>query len=85
MESDHVNNQLQGSSSASSSKITINESDPAEYLKMKPKKSILKSKQTSFEDLQKSVEQVISRELDDGQKEAHFDEMNILGMLVFMC
>lgn len=48
--------------------------DPAEYLKMKPKKSILKAKQTSLDDhAQRS-----GREGSEESQKAHFDEMNIL-------
>ena len=55
------------------------EPNPAEYLKMKPKKSILKTKQGSFDDLRQSIMERDQREeSDDSQKEAHFDEMNIL-------
>lgn len=52
--------------------------NPAEFLKMKPKKSILKPKQTSFDDLSQASEpQDVRGDSDEGQK-AHFDEMNIL-------
>lgn len=47
--------------------------DPTQYLKMKPKKSILKAKQSSIDE----IAQAIRESNDDGQK-AHFDEMNIL-------
>lgn len=64
--------------SPSSSKICAEETNPSEFLKMQPKKSILKSKQTSLDDLMKSCDE--SRESSEhSQKEAHFDEMNILG------
>lgn len=43
--------------------------DPAEFLKLKPKKSILKAKQPS---LGRQTSQ------DSDEKKAHYDEMNIL-------
>lgn len=51
-------------------------SDPTIYLKMKPKKSILKAKQTSFDDFAQAVRESAAA-ADEAQK-AHFDEMNIL-------
>ena len=60
--------------------------NPAEFLKMKPKKSILKTKQASFDDLNQAVLEQRERDLrgvseghgvEETQK-AHFDEMNIL-------
>uniref|UniRef100_A0A915D424 Protein phosphatase inhibitor 2 n=1 Tax=Ditylenchus dipsaci TaxID=166011 RepID=A0A915D424_9BILA len=53
--------------------------NPAEFLKMKPKKSILKAKQASFDDFSASQQQQNAlRELSDDSQKAHFDEMNIL-------
>lgn len=46
--------------------------DPAAFLAMQPKKSILKSHQGSSEEGRRS-----SHDVDEAQK-AHFDEMNIL-------
>jgi len=58
------------------------EQNPAEFLKMQPKKSILKAKQSSLEELRLrqsvSVEREQREESEESQKEAHFDEMNIL-------
>ncbi|KAI6175421.1 Protein phosphatase inhibitor 2 [Aphelenchoides bicaudatus] len=45
--------------------------DPCEFLKMKPKKSILKAKQTS-------EDEHVRRDSKDTGEKAHFDEMNIL-------
>ncbi|KAI1710104.1 protein phosphatase inhibitor 2 (IPP-2) domain-containing protein [Ditylenchus destructor] len=51
--------------------------DPAEFLKMKPKKSILKAKQASFDDFAQH-HQGLRENSDDSKGQAHFDEMNIL-------
>ncbi|KAI6206788.1 Protein phosphatase inhibitor 2 [Aphelenchoides besseyi] len=53
---------------------SIGERDPTEYLKMKPKKSILKAKQQSDDGGERRGS---NQESDEAQK-AHFDEMNIL-------
>ncbi|MFH4978251.1 hypothetical protein AB6A40_004960 [Gnathostoma spinigerum] len=45
----------------------LGEKDPSEFLKLQPKKSILKARQPSIDD---------GKRVDDGR--AHFDEMNIL-------
>ncbi|KAL3080031.1 hypothetical protein niasHT_034589 [Heterodera trifolii] len=53
--------------------------NPAEFLKMKPKKSILKAKQTSIDDLHRAVEEMREyRGQSEEVQKAHFDEMNIL-------
>lgn len=55
------------------------EKNPAEFLKMKPKKSILKAKQASFDvDFAAAVEEHKRREASEEAQKAHFDEMNIL-------
>lgn len=56
-----------------SSMVNDLHNDPTQFLKMKPKKSILKSKQS----LVSEVPECIRESNEDGQK-AHFDEMNIL-------
>lgn len=48
--------------------------DPREFLKMKPKKSILKAKQTSEDEHIRRG----SKDGGDDEQKAHFDEMNIL-------
>lgn len=48
--------------------------DPREFLKMKPKKSILKAKQTSEDEHARRG----SKDAGDDEQKAHFDEMNIL-------
>jgi protein phosphatase inhibitor 2 len=69
--------QMDGHSSSSSNSKSI--ANPAEFLKMKPKKSILKAKQTSFDDYATSQQQQHAvRESSDDSQKAHFDEMNIL-------
>ncbi|KAL7072304.1 hypothetical protein ACQ4LE_008744 [Meloidogyne hapla] len=56
--------------------------NPTEFLKMKPKKSILKIKQTSIDDLTQPMEDVVGEHRERIQSEesqkARFDEMNIL-------
>ena len=52
--------------------------NPAEFLKMQPKKSILKTKQASFDDLSQAVLQQRERDLRGHSEEtqkAHFDEV----------
>jgi protein phosphatase inhibitor 2 len=48
--------------------------DPAEYLKLKPKKSILKAKQASEDETGRRG----SAGMGEEEQKAHFDEMNIL-------
>lgn len=53
--------------------------NPAEFLKMKPKKSILKAKQSSFDvDFAAAAAEHERREASEESQKAHFDEMNIL-------
>jgi protein phosphatase inhibitor 2 len=47
--------------------------DPREFLKMKPKKSILKAKQASEDEHRRG-----SKDAGEDEQKAHFDEMNIL-------
>ena len=61
------------------SNSTSVEKNPAEFLKMKPKKSILKAKQSSFDvDFSEAAEEHKRREALEEAQKAHFDEMNIL-------
>lgn len=63
----------------SSSSDKNNRPNPAEFLKMMPKKSILKTKQTSFDtEFAEAAAAHISRATSEENQKAHFDEMNIL-------
>ncbi|CAD5226822.1 unnamed protein product [Bursaphelenchus xylophilus] len=50
----------------------VSSKDPTEFLKLQPKKSILKAKQPSIDTQGRQLSQ------DDEHKKAHYDEMNIL-------